>query len=154
MDNMNNQYGQTGQSFDNANATGQNSQYGQANQNFNGQNFGSNQTFGGPNLSGQGFGNNQNFVGMNAPDYMLWLILGIIQILALCCCNCVGPITGIITVIMVVSANNLYKSGDAVNYSSKMNIAKIVCCIGFGLMLVGWIIGIISGIFESIVQLF
>lgn len=128
-----NQYEQTGQ---------YNSQYGQNDNQYgqNGQDF------------NQNTGLNQGFTGLNAPDYMLWLILGIVQVFTLCCCNCTAPITGAITIVLVIMANNSFKSGNAMDYSSKMNIAKIVCCIGYGLMIVGIIISFFSGIVSSILD--
>lgn len=90
--------------------------------------------------------------GMNAPDYMLWLILGIIQIITLCCCNCVAPIFGIITVVTVIGANNKYKAGDIVGYQSSIKTAKIVNIVGWVIMFAGSIIGVASGMLSSILE--
>lgn len=115
-------------------------------------NFGNNQygqTYNQPN----NFNNvNNTNTGMNAPDYMLWLILGIIQIVTLCCCNCVAPIFGIITVIMVVGANNKYKTGDAFGYQKSMKTAKIINIVGWVLMFAGTIISFVTGMFSSIMD--
>lgn len=153
-----NNYGQTGQHQENpfeqngqqTNPFGQNgqqeNQYGQTDQGFN-------QQFGGPNgmaNMGSMAAMTGGFIGASAPDYMLWLILGIVQICTLCCCNCTAPITGIITVILVVIGNTSYKQGNLMDYQSKMKIAKIVCGVGFGLMIIGWIISLFSGMFELI----
>lgn len=150
-----NNYGQTGQYQ--GTPFGQNGQqtnpFGQQENQYGQTGSGFNQQFGGPN-SMANMGNmaamTGGFIGASAPDYMLWLILGIVQICTLCCCNCTAPITGIITVILVVMGNTSYKQGNLMDYQSKMKIAKIVCGVGFGLMIIGWIISLFSGMFELI----
>ena len=106
------------------------------------------------NVGGQQQFNNMNgqMQNMNAPDYMLWLILGIIQICSLCCCNCAGLIFGILTTVFVITANKAFKMGDNITYQSKMKTAKIINLIGWGLMVVGWVIEIVSGIFNSVIN--
>ena len=140
-----NPFGQNGQQTNPFGQNGQQeNQYGQTGQGFN-------QQFGGPNNManmGSMAAMAGGFIGASAPDYMLWLILGIVQICTLCCCNCTAPITGIITVILVVMGNTSYKQGNLMDYQSKMKIAKIVCGVGFGLMIIGWIISLFSGMFE------
>ena len=104
--------------------------------------------------NGQNGGMNQNNMGTpnytnnggNAPDYMLWLILGIVQICSLCCCNCVGCVFGIITTVFVYTANNCFKNGDMMNYQSKMKTAKIINIIGWCIICFGIIMGIIGSI--------
>lgn len=148
-----NNYGQTGQPQENSfgqggqqtTPFGQGQQYGQTGQGFN-QQYG--QPNGVDNIAAMAGG----FIGTSAPDYMLWLILGIVQICTLCCCNCTAPITGIITVILVVMGNTSYKQGNLADYQSKMKIAKIVCGVGFGLMLIGWIISLFTGVFDFMIS--
>lgn len=104
---------------------------------------------------GMGMGMNMNqqpTTTGNAPDYMLWLILGIVQICSLCCCNCFTFIAGILTVIFVCGANNMYKIGDMMTYASKMKTAKIINIIGWALIIVSIVINIVTGIFNSIMS--
>ena len=85
----------------------------------------------------------------NAQDYMLWLILSIIQICSLCCCNCIGFIFGIISLIFVITANNAYKAGNINLYASKIKTAKIINIIGWVGMILSFIIGMVMGIFNN-----
>lgn len=98
---------------------------------------------------------NQQMYNMNnttgsAPDYMVWLILGIVQIMLICCCNLLSLVTGILTVVFAVSANNQYKVGNMIDYQSKMKTAKIINIVGWLLMVVNFIIGFFGGLFELI----
>lgn len=90
--------------------------------------------------NGYGMNMNNNRLSQNAPNYMLWLILGILQICTLCCCNFSGPIFGVITVVLSIISNNAFKGRDMIEYQSKIKAAKIVCIVGFGFMIVTWIL--------------
>ena len=92
--------------------------------------------------------------GMNAPDYMLWLILGVIQIILICCCNLFSFIMGILTVVFVIAANNQYKMGNMLGYQSKIKVAKIINIVGWVLMIVNFVVAIVGGIFEIIAGIF
>lgn len=75
--------------------------------------------------------NNNTSSGQSAPDYILWLILGIVLTCTVCCCfNCAGPVFGIITIVLALMANSAFKIGNMVEYQSKIKSAKIVCIIG------------------------
>lgn len=106
-----------------------------------------------------GFNNGMNMGGMNqtpmnAPDYMLWLILGIIQICLVCCCSFPTAICGIITVIAICSANTWYKSGNIGMYQAKLKTAKLANIIGWALMIIIFVVNIVGGIFEAVFALF
>ena len=88
--------------------------------------------------------------GGNAPEYTLWLILGIIQMISLCCCNCVAFVFGLITVIMITGGNNAFKNGDMATYQSKLKTAKIVNIIGWVVMFGGVILSLVTGAFGMI----
>lgn len=99
---------------------------------------------------------NQNFNQQpngNAPDYMLWLVLGIVQILTLCCCNCFTFIFGIITVIFACTANTAFKQGNLNSYAEKIRLAKIMNIIGWALIAVSVILNLVTGVFSSILSL-
>lgn len=88
----------------------------------------------------------------NSPDFTLWLVLGIIQICMICCCNCLSLITGTITVVLVILANNSYKAGNLADHDSKIKIAKIVNLVGWGLFVVNIIINLVGGVFSSVMS--
>lgn len=89
--------------------------------------------------------NNVTMNGGKAPGYMLWLILGIVQICSLCCCNCVMFIFGTLTVVFACIANNAFKNGDMFTYQAKLKVAKILNIIGWCIGILGWIISLVSG---------
>lgn len=103
---------------------------------------------------GMNNGFNQQMNQGNAPDYMLWLILGIVQICLLCCCNIFTCICGIITVVMVVQANNYFKCGNYPMYQGKIRSAKIANIIGWALIILSLVINIFSGVFSAIAEAF
>lgn len=141
---QNGQYGQAGSYEQQTNP-----QYGQ-----NGQGFDQySQPQGAPmGYTGVGMGG-MGVTSMNAPDYTLWLILGIIQTCLICCCNCLSFITGVVTIVLVIMANNSYKVGNGPDYVNKMKIAKIVCSVGWGLMIVGWVISLATDIFSTLINM-
>lgn len=111
------------------------------------------------------FNNQNNYNGMNnnfnqpvgqgnAPDYMLWLILGIVQICLICCCNIFSCVCGVITVIMAVQANNYFKYGDYNMYQARIKSAKIVNIIGWALIVVSIVLNIVTGVFSAITSSF
>lgn len=83
----------------------------------------------------------------NTPEFTLWLVLGILQIL-LCCCNCTSLITGILSIVFAAMADNSYKKGDFASYESHIKVAKIVNLIGWGLVVLLPIITAICGNFR------
>lgn len=106
------------------------------------------------NYGGMNNGFNPQMNRGNAPDYILWLILGIIQICLLCCCNLFTCMCGVITVIIAVQANKYFKCGNYAMYQGKIRSAKTVNIIGWVLMIVSLAINIFSGVFSAIVELF
>lgn len=76
----------------------------------------------------------------NAPNYILWLILGIIQICSVCCCGIPTMVCGIVTVIFAVTANQQFQQGNAVLYIKKMRAAKIWNIIGWVLLVLSFIL--------------
>ncbi len=84
--------------------------------------------------------NNQN---VNAPNYILWLILGIVQITNICCCNPFTSVCGIITVILAIKANKEFLNGKFYEYQANMKVAKILNILGWCLVPIGFIIWII-----------
>lgn len=113
------------------------------------------------NFNNQNSYNQNNYNGMNntfnqsvgqgsAPDYMLWLILGIVQICLICCCNIFSCVCGIITVIMAVQANNYFKYGNYTMYQARIKSAKIANIIGWALIVVSIVLNIVTGVFSTI----
>ena len=110
--------------------------------------------------NGMNMGNNMNMGGGytmnggNAPEYTLWLILGIVQMLGLCCCNCIAFGFGLGTVITISNANNAFKNGDMMTYQSKVKTAKIINLIGWAIMFGGVIISFVTGAFGMVSEMF
>ena len=101
-------------------------------------------------MDGQYGFNNQVNTSTNAPNYKLWLILGIIQTcLFCCCCSVITCIFGIATIILAVTANNYFKQGNMVLYRARMKAAMIVNIIGWVVTFLGFIIGLATGLIES-----
>lgn len=102
----------------------------------------------------QQMGNPMMSTGTNAPDYMLWLVLGIVQIVLICCCNLLACIAGVLTVIFVIAANNSYKMGNMIDYQSKMKTGRIINIVGWVLMIANLVIAFFAGVFELITGIF
>lgn len=101
-------------------------------------------------MDGQYGFNNQANTNPNAPNYILWLVLGIVQTCSFCCC-CTGFVTfifGIITIILAVVANNYFKQGNMILYRARMKAAMIVNIVGWVVMLIGFFIGLATGLLE------
>ena len=107
--------------------------YGQA-----GQNFQQTQN----NVYGQQ--NSQQTQNSNAPDYMTIVILSVLQIVTICCCIPSTFITGIISLVSIISANSDFKNGNYIAYQSKSKTAKITNITGWVLFGISLIINIIS----------
>lgn len=116
----------------------------------------------------QGFGQNmnqgygqpihQNFGGpvgytestqSKAPEYTLWLVVGIILTVLGCCCCCGGgvtvPVVGILLIIFSSLGNSAYKEGRMVDYQKWFKWCKITIIVGTVLIVLNIIIGIIGG---------
>lgn len=110
--------------------------------------------YGGMNM-GMGMGmQGQPMNNMDAPQYTLWLVLGIVQALSLCCCNifCFG--TGLATILIAVKANNAFKMGNIPQYQKDINTAKIINLVGWGLLILGIIGQIFTGMFSAMAEIF
>lgn len=107
--------------------------YGQA-----GQNFQQTQN----NVYGQQ--NSQQAQNSNAPEYMVILILSVIQILTICCCTPLTCIMGIISLASIIGANSEFKDGNYIAYQSKSKTAKITNITGWVLFGISLIIHIIA----------
>ena len=86
----------------------------------------------------------------NIPGYILWLSLGILQILTLCCFNYIAVVLGIIAVILIILANSEFKNGKIIRCKKKINIAKILIVISITFTLVTLVIDIIAIILSII----
>ena len=86
----------------------------------------------------------------NIPGYILWLSLGILQILTLCCFNYIAVVLGIIAVILIILANSEFKKGKIIRCKKKINIAKILIVISITFTLVTLVIDIIAIILSII----
>jgi hypothetical protein len=78
----------------------------------------------------QGFTQNNMNNNMNHPDFVLYLVLSIIEVF---CCS---PLAGIIALIFVILGNSDYKRADTVNAQQKFKIAKIILIVGVVLALI------------------
>lgn len=86
-------------------------------------------------------------------QYMTWLIAGAVQVLCLCCCcSWMSLITGIMTIVFAVLANQAYNSNDQMAYYKNIKIAKISNIVGWVLLLVGIVINMVAGIFANILN--
>lgn len=118
---------------------------GQANYNAQGQ---QGQPYGQPNYGGY---NNNGFnpppVIANAPEFVMYLVIGIVY--TICCCNVLIGIPGIIFTVLM---NTAYKAGDTNGYLSNRKISKWIYIIGIILWVVGVILSFIFGIAGSFID--
>ena len=98
------------------------------NQNFNNQNY---------NNYNQGQ-YNAPAPGEKSPKYTLWLVLGIVQIVAGFCCagGIFTLVTGILTIVFANNANTAYQLGDMATHDSKIKSAMIM-------NIIGWVLAVI-----------
>ena len=141
-------------SKDNNNMNG----YGMGNGLGNGMGMGGN--FGGPNNGmGNPYGMNNN--GMNPnnmgnggkdpnTDITIWTVLGIIQIILVCCCNFTTFITGIITMVFISKAKTALYTSDVQSFTSYVKSAKIANLIGWGLMILNILLNVVLGTFSFV----
>lgn len=122
------------------------------NMNYNNTNAGNNNGGYNPNQ-----GTNMNYSGginmsnsIKAPDFMLWLLLGIAQICTLCCCNCFTFIFGILTVIFACMANTAFKNNNIAGYQSNIKTAKICNIIGWACIVLSIVLNIVTGLFSTV----
>lgn len=73
------------------------------------------------------------------PDNKFGLMLGLSIAELVCCCW----ITGVIGIILAVTANNAYKAGDYDTYNEKAKAVKITLIIG---LVIGIVVAIVIGI--------
>lgn len=118
------------------------------------------QGYNGFDQSGQ-YQNNQYNTGFDpliaqkmSAQYLLWLILGILQSLSICCCNWFGVVTGILTIVMVVRAKKAFQRGDMYRSMSSLKAAMIINIIGWVLLIVTSIVNIVAGTFSVIFNAF
>ena len=118
-------------------------------------------TFGQPNYTGnaqfnqpqnngyynQGYGAPNGPVIGSAPEYTLYLIIGILY--TICCCNILIGIPGIIFTCLM---NSAFKMGNAQEYAQNKKIAKVIYIVGIILWIVSIIFGFLSGILEAILE--
>lgn len=157
--NMNNGYENNGYQ--------QNADY--QNQGYNQQNAGYDQTNGGYQNNGyQNQGYNQQNAGYqntgyqsnvpmgNAPEYTLWLIIGVALTVLGCCCCCGGgftvPIGGIVLICFACAGNSAYKRGDMLGYNKWFKAAKITIIVVVVLNILYSIIGFATGLFATIMD--
>lgn len=88
---------------------------------------------------------NQNINKGNTPGFNLLLVLGIIQVLGICCCNMFTFIFGVLTIVFAVKADEDYKSGRHYYYEN-LKTAKVFNIIGWVFFVTGLFISIIGGI--------
>ena len=76
--------------------------------------------------------------GEKSPKYTLWLVLGIVQIVAGFCCagGLITLATGLITIINANAANTAYQIGDMATHDSKIKTAMIT-------NIIGWVLAVI-----------
>lgn len=85
----------------------------------------------------------------NAPEFVTYLIIGIVY--TLCCCNFLIGIPGIILTILM---NTSFKSRDLNGYASFRKITKWVYIIGVILWVVMFIFSMITGVFGAFIDVF
>lgn len=145
--NGNNGYNNGNNGYNNGNNANNNSGYFESpvnNGGYNQNNFEANQQF----MQGN------NPMDNGAKEYVLWLVLGIIQALSICCCNWVAVITGTITIIFAIQANSQRLMGNYYAFKKKIGVAKVVNLIGWGLMVVSIVLNLVFGLTDFIKSLF
>lgn len=100
----------------------------------------------------QGYGpqmSNSQTTQSKAPEYTLWLVIGIILTVIGCCCCCGGgitvPVVGILLIIFACLGNNAYKEGRMLDYQKWFKRCKITIIVGVILIILNVIIGIVGG---------
>ena len=90
--------------------------------------------------------------GESSPKYTLWLVLGIVQIVAGCCCSggIFTLVTGILTIVFANNGNTAYKSGDMLTHDSKMKTAMIINIAGWVIAVIVFILALVTGAFQGI----
>ena len=79
-----------------------------------------------------------------APNNTLHIVLAVINIVMICCCNPISLVLGIIALVMAIGAK---KETTAEGAKQKLKISLILSIVGLGLMILG---SIVSFIFSSI----
>lgn len=120
--------------------------YAQSNPNNAQSNYGApqGQPYGQPNYGYSNNGFNPPPVIANAPEFVMYLIIGIVY--SVCCCNFLIGIPGIIFTVLM---NTSYKSGDTNGYLSNRKISKWIYIIGIILWVIGMILSFVFGIAGS-----
>ena len=151
--NNNNQFGYTGynqqvNTDDTMQHETQGDVFGQPSYTTGGPNY--NQGYGAP---GYGMGNGYGAPGFNAPmqtnapEFLIFVILGAVS--ALCCCNFLVAIPGILLAIFM---NDAYKRGDMMGYTKLKKITIWVYAIGISLYFVLQLLAIVTGVFGTIIE--
>lgn len=86
----------------------------------------------------------------NAPEYMLWFVLGVIQISLICSCSLTTSICGIITVVKALKANNYFKYGEYSMYKSSLRSSKVANILGWAALVLKLVIVMVIGVFENL----
>jgi hypothetical protein len=146
--NQNQNYGQPNQGFGPQDScfSPENNSFGPQVDNYGQQNGGFGQGGFGP----QNGGFNQPPMGVNSPNYTLYLVLSIILILGICCCNIISLILGIIAIVTLMQANDFFKMGNMMMYEDKIRTTKILILVGYGLIVAGIVLNIAVGTFSTI----
>lgn len=72
-----------------------------------------------------------NSAGMNAPEFILYLVVSIISLV--CCCN---PIVGVPSIVTTILMNNDYRNGNIESYIKLKKINLWIIIIGYILTLI------------------
>lgn len=120
---------------------------------MNGMGMGGMNGAGGMNSMNGAGGMNMQTGGM-APNVMLWIVLGAVQALFICCCNVLSFLAGVATIILACMANTAFNTGNMKGYQDNIKYAKIVNIAGWVLMVLGFILNIVFGLFDLITSLF
>lgn len=98
-----------------------------------------------------GFGNNNGMMNSKLDsDIQLLFILGIIQVLMVCCCNFMTFIAGIVTLVLVSKAKSIHGYGNQQQASNMVTKAKIANVVGWILLVLNTIINLVAGVFRVV----
>lgn len=81
---------------------------------------------------------------VNAPEFVLFLVFGIVQIMLICCLQPWTCLCGILTVVFICKANNDFALNRNVDYGKHLNVAKAASVVGA----ITAVIGLIASIFK------
>ena len=90
----------------------------------------------------------------NAPECILWFVLGVIQISLIYYCSLTTSICGIITVVKALKANNYFKYDEYSMYKSSLRSSKVANILGWSALVLKIVLAMVIGVLENLLVTF